>query len=302
MKQQVFSSIASLAVIAFLPFLAQAQEDNCLNSKTFKYFYADMNRSCQNIRISPERQQFLCRIQEVATNCPQTCGICCIDDPDHTFETLDEKQTVDCSWLTGNEERKEAYCRFWRGGRMTRDACPLSCSFCQPALLGRSPTLSPVVVTNTPTGAPVKGQTPVPTKAPTRQPTSTPTKPPTQLPTMSSSKPTIVCENNYDYSVAGKPTEADCNWVGKLNDRRNVECQKPATFRNCPVTCGVCCEDDPNFFILTNRDQSRKKCTWIGKQPNRVRRYCEENNNGALVKSRCHVACSNCFANKVEPP
>lgn len=302
MKYQVLSSIASLAIIAFLPFLAQAQ-DECINSRTFREFYANRDRSCQNIRVLPERQQAMCAIERVATNCPQTCGVCCIDEPTHEFELLDENEMVSCSWLAGNDARKAAYCDIWRSGRMTRDACPFSCSFCQPGLLGKSPTLPPVVTTTTPTRAPVKGQTPVPTKAPTSLPTSTPTKPPTQQPTMSSSMPTIVCANDYNYSVAGKPTDANCQWVGETNDRRQEECVKPATFNNCPVTCGVCCEDDPDYNIVTNWEQKDKRCGWIGSQTNRIRRYCNEINNGALVKSRCHVACNNCFTDdKVEPP
>ena len=296
MKQHILSSIASFAVVAFLPLLALSQDiDDCINSRTFTQFYADRKRTCQNIRVLPERQQAMCAIPAVVENCPQTCGVCCVDEPDHTFQLLNEKEMVTCAYLTGNQARKDTYCRIWRSGRMTRDACPFSCDFCQPGYLGKAPTLSPVAPTNPPTSAPVKGQTPAPTKAPTKQPTSTPTKPPTELPTMSSSRPTIVCENNYNYSVAGYPSDADCAWVGSDNDRRRRECQTLETFRNCPVTCGVCCEDDPGYRILTNWQQKEKSCRWIGQQTNRIRRYCTKQNNGALVSSRCHVACNNCF-------
>lgn len=97
-------------------------------------------RTCQNIRWKEKRRRYLCSTQiEVRRNCPQTCGIACIDDPIFKLKKKSNGERKPCSWLRGpskeSSKRLEMYCppgsRDKNNGRILRDACPFSCQFCQ---------------------------------------------------------------------------------------------------------------------------------------------------------------------------
>lgn len=304
----------------------------CFNNPNFSYFYAGMYRTCQNIRIDEFRRQEMCgRFSEVGNQCPQTCGRCCVDDEEYRFRTRRNSPIeVPCTYVAGNKELQDRFCRKWSAGRMIRDACPVSCDFCQPAVLQRPPTPTPNVVsppptpsptkfpTPSPTAAPTKSPTksptkpptsspsakptnpprsgeptPSPTKAPTKSPTKTPTKPPTASPTFSSSKPTFLCENDLTYYADNDPN-LTCLKIGEDEFRRNRYCRQQEVKDKCPQTCGICCRDDKSWKFTTYLG-TRKRCAWMKGERIRKNRYCEKVRNGRLMKLACPVTCDFCF-------
>lgn len=111
--------------------LVQSQVPSpCLNSKTFTFYYAGMDRDCQNIRIDDFRREQLCIFEEVSQNCPQTCGLCCEDDGEYEFKIKRRTEgkprtrvTKKCKWLGNKVSRQEKYCRTWSLGSMVSKAC-----------------------------------------------------------------------------------------------------------------------------------------------------------------------------------
>ena len=59
----------------------------------------------------------------------------------------------------------------------------------------------------------------------------------------------------------------------------------------CPISCGLCCGNDPDF-TFTARNGKTKDCQWIQNQYNRRREYCDERKK---VRGACVDACRNCF-------
>ena len=55
-------------------------------------------KSCQWVRNKPVRRQNQCAREEVRVNCPQSCGLCCMDDPFYSFTTNMVKER-DRTWL-----------------------------------------------------------------------------------------------------------------------------------------------------------------------------------------------------------
>lgn len=115
--------------------LCPAPVQNCGNSKTFEYVSGTTKRSCTNIRLEEGRRASLCLKDDVKEACPQTCGVCCVDDFEYTFP-LDQVPggVGSCDWITQNkknkEKRKDQYCNRFLNGEMVRDRCPNACDFC----------------------------------------------------------------------------------------------------------------------------------------------------------------------------
>ena len=116
---------------------------SCFNDRNFTYYFAGKHRNCQNIRIKESRRKEMCSsFPDVYDHCPQSCGRCCMDDRNYRFKTR-KRTPMDktCDWLSdqGNDMKKK-FCKKWSNGRMVRDACPVTCGFCQGAVLQRRPT------------------------------------------------------------------------------------------------------------------------------------------------------------------
>lgn len=285
-----------MKILSFLiatTLLCSSIVEACFNNPEYRRYYAGMLRDCRNIRIDSFRREQLCIFDEVKENCPQTCGIYCVDDPEYSFKLKKKKLGGrKCNWLS-TLERRETYCKRWSNKRMIRDACPIACNFCQAALLPKAPTPSPFEGTKRPTTQPSKPPTVAPTKTPTKNPTTSPSKHPTVSPTFSSESPTVDCANDLDYFVLANPI-ATCAWIGNNESRREQYCSNPDTHRACPQTCGVCCRDDPTYKLTTGL-KTRKGCGWLDAEEIRQRRYCGDANNGRLVKEACPIACNSCF-------
>ena len=127
----MFVSKAATVTLALLPGALSA----CLNDQTYKY-PGSVSRPCSNIRIKESRRQKLCLLDEVREACPQTCGLCCDDDPDFMFP-LEKVKGAErpCEWISINDKhvdtRQGLYCGldYFIGTTTIRNMCPFSCDF-----------------------------------------------------------------------------------------------------------------------------------------------------------------------------
>uniref|UniRef100_A0A7S3QGJ4 ShKT domain-containing protein n=1 Tax=Chaetoceros debilis TaxID=122233 RepID=A0A7S3QGJ4_9STRA len=97
----------------------------CINDSAF--FHGSVaKQTCAWIASRQDRVLSFCQSEAVRSNCPQVCGICCVDAPDFKFElnrggaVLIEKT---CLWLKRKEVRQERYC----DNERIKNACPFSC-------------------------------------------------------------------------------------------------------------------------------------------------------------------------------
>ncbi len=186
----MFSKSATVA-LAFLPVAFSA----CLNDQTYKYPGETRPRSCANIRIKEERRQKLCLLDEVRTACPQTCGLCCDDDPDFEFPLLKMPGNPlrDCTWIDKNENnvdiRRDNYCGIenFLGPTTIRNMCPKACDFCQEEVTLTPPSTPAPTISVSPNTEPTRPPSPMPSPFPTLRPTSSPSDSPSQLPSTSPS-------------------------------------------------------------------------------------------------------------------
>jgi len=161
----------------------------CGNDPTFEYFAKNKERACTWFRFKESRRTEFCLVSEVNTACKQTCGECCEDDPAYRFNRNNGIE-ADCAWVGENSKRINRYCVLEatqsRNGRSVRDACPVTCAYCQPTITV-APTGAPtkVVVTTAPvTTAPTRSKAPttMPVASPSTGPTEVPTRPPSPMP------------------------------------------------------------------------------------------------------------------------
>ena len=207
---------ASLLALALIQGSASAA---CVNDPTFEWpSIADGNKkkTCKQIRIKESRRTTMCLISEVATACPQSCGVCCEDDSTFEFPLRNNPDKIqNCTWILRNknedktEKRIDRYCTKGENGtkplythnnRTIRDACPKSCNFCF------------TTVTPEPTSGPTTGPTPAPTgSAPTPAPTPGVTQNPTLTisPSESPSRPPSPMPSPFPSDVPSKePSES----------------------------------------------------------------------------------------------
>jgi len=125
--------------------------------------------------------------------------------------------------------------------------------------------------------------TPTQTPAPTVHPIVSPTDPPTVSPEANTGADQ--CVNILNFGYKGDPEHA-CEWVQRTDFRRNLLCTKMRDVREaCPVSCGICCEDNPNF--LTDTPYGAQGCDWIGANPLRKIGYCPVPDVGTFCARTC---------------
>ena len=105
-----------------------------------------------------------------------------------------------------------------------------------------------------------------------------------------------ICKNDSTFSFTHKGTTKGCGWIRKQSDDiRQGVCQISDIRSQCKVSCGICCEDDPDYFFVI--DDHQRYCPWFGKKPIRINTYCGRKSydlNGAQVRNVCPKACDNC--------
>lgn len=154
---------------------------------------------------------------------------------------------------------------------------------CEEQVATGSPTIT--ATTDTPTESPTKNPTTdSPTATPTASPTvnddtASPTKSPTTAPVAAG------CYNTLNFGYKGD-IEHSCEWVQRTDFRRNLLCTKMTDVREaCPVSCGTCCEDNPDF--KTDTPFGEQGCDWIGSNPLRKIGYCPVPDVGTYCAKTC---------------
>ena len=79
-------------------------------------------KSCRWVWNKPVQRRNQCAREEVWVNCPQSCGLCCMDDPFYSFTTNMRKER-DCTWLGRKETTKDRYCGEKQNGGFVEDFC-----------------------------------------------------------------------------------------------------------------------------------------------------------------------------------
>jgi len=130
-----------------------------------------------------------------------------------------------------------------------------------------------------PSAHPTSKSTPVPTASPVKV---------TSAPTADTNTNDERCYNTVNFGYGGD-SEHSCEWIQRTDFRRNVLCTKKTEVREaCPVVCGTCCDDNPNF--LTDTPFGRQGCDWIGANALRKIGYCPVPDVGTF----CPLTCDKC--------
>jgi len=130
---------------------------------------------------------------------------------------------------------------------------------------------------------------------PTSEPSSKPSisSQPSLIPSLfPSSDPTQSCRDNPAFR-RNNVEKKSCDWIGSTEDRRSMNCSIQNVVDNCPQACRVCCGDDEDFRLETDRGVALQ-CKWLSRKVIRRQRYCERKQNGALVTNKCGESCGRC--------
>jgi len=103
------------------------------------------------------------------------------------------------------------------------------------------------------------------------------------------------CKNDDWFRYIGLSGEKmhSCKDIGLKENLRVKLCKRDEVKLGCPVSCGLCCEDDDMFFFPLQNGKV-KGCSWIGAKEKKER-YCKMITNGKSIGSACPLTCGNCF-------
>jgi hypothetical protein len=233
----------------------------CLNSPTYRYDHDDQGHGCQWIRNKEDRRISLCQESEVREECPQTCGICCENNPDYKFQNkLGEMKS--CKWLGKNEVRQDKYCDTYNNKNMVKDMCPLACDFCQSEVkVSKAPSPSPTPLP-TPSGClnnptyfyndeKEHGCQWIRKEESRRTSLCLESDVRIQCPQACG----ICCEDNSEYELINNLGKAKgCNWLGTKIRRQLKYCDtynnKEMVRNMCPLSCDFCQEVVPVTTVV----------------------------------------------------
>ncbi len=217
----------------------------CFNDD--RYIYKDHPKmTCKWIRWKEIRRTSLCKESEVRSACPQTCGICCENDPTYLF-SVHKHLNVSCTWIE-EHQYYSSLCNTFSNGRMVRDGCPVVCNFCKEFVpLHQEGNLSPSIAPSSSDAPAVStNYDSIMNRAfPQYSPaTSTPPTPSsTNLQSVASLNPTNDCHDNDFYQ---NPLGGHCG----CSLFESTDCLKWDIFlsaaeidellENCPLACGIC--------------------------------------------------------------
>ena len=100
------------------------------------------------------------------------------------------------------------------------------------------------------------------------------------------------CRNNRDWKQS-TGANFDCGDIHFVENRRIEFCQLEEVHLNCPVACGLCCEDDPDY-LFTRPIGADNNCNWLSKDTLKQDTFCDTFNNGIMVRAACPKACGYC--------
>lgn len=115
--------------------------------------------TCNQLRWQDtDFREEVCGEAEANERCPQTCGVCCENDPTYNFTSAQNK-TRTCKWIGGKMERSIHWCnKTPQDKRIVRDACPLACNFCFPMVPISLNSLPSSYPSSNPTSPPILDQ------------------------------------------------------------------------------------------------------------------------------------------------
>jgi len=99
------------------------------------------------------------------------------------------------------------------------------------------------------------------------------------------------CINDISFKVDTGNGKKSCAWIGYNEVRRLTWCPQRNVRKNCPTTCGLCCENDRKFAFKTELN-TMKSCAWISKKISRINKYCPQSH----IKAHCagKKTCNSC--------
>jgi len=100
------------------------------------------------------------------------------------------------------------------------------------------------------------------------------------------------CVDNASFSLNENPLH-DCAWIMQNSNRRDNHCPIQEVRDNCPIACGLCCEDRADFlfeFPIGN-DEDLKNCSWL---LHNDKTQCLSEFNGIKMMYACPKSCNAC--------
>ena len=100
------------------------------------------------------------------------------------------------------------------------------------------------------------------------------------------------CVDNASFSLNENPLH-DCTWIMQNSNRRENHCPIQEVRDNCPIACGLCCEDRADFlfeFPIGN-DEDLKNCSWL---LHNDKTQCLSEFNGIKMMYACPKSCNAC--------
>jgi len=113
--------------------------------------------------------------------------------------------------------------------------------------------------------------------------------------------PSTKCLNDSTFAYKGDKTQ-HCVWLMRQEERENI-CLSSSVSKSCPISCGECCADNPDYSFKT--DGRRRTCEWLSKQDQEAQnKYCPQFINKNKVQNACLKTCGRCIKtdNSTERP
>jgi len=180
MKKMRMNSFALIWVAAFMVLskTARASEefavDACTNNDDYVITKQDGNSEkeyiCEDFRWHEVLRQEFCGREDVHLNCPESCGVCCQDDPSF-FLTRPNGSNENCSWLEEDEYRREEWCNTMSNGQFVRNACKKTCKVCKDYVYV-TPSISPTASPSSASASPSLSPSFSPSLSPSASPSS----------------------------------------------------------------------------------------------------------------------------------
>lgn len=87
------------------------------------------------------------------------------------------------------------------------------------------------------------------------------------LPAQTNAAARCLNSDTFRKEVDGVPRS--CVWIRFLESRRVEHCVDPKVLKECPQTCGACCDDDRTYKFINNFDVT-VNCKWISKNAKKI--------------------------------
>lgn len=240
----------------------------CLNDQLFKFDYDATFLTCEQIGEEERRRIKLCQVEKVRQSCPQSCGICCENDPTYIFQT-EYSSDQNCKWLGKHDIRSFLYCdENNHNGRKVSDACPKACNACKLYVDNNIPeyvldlTLPPSI-------------------------------PATSPPSLTPSPTVATCMDEETFRFQGK--KRSCEKIRKNEYKRKTMCLEDEVRNSCPYTCGLCCVDDDSYSFPSLNLQKEHNCSFLKDSESMQLKYCNRYKYGRMVRNYCQSSCQNCM-------